>query len=147
MGTARETTDPSETEFARHRRLPAVAGSRTAPGRAQACCLSRFNRGTDSFWPEFSRYKRTRQSSVVASCAKSCGNRSSLVTLASARRRIPRTRVQKFRGRPARRGEGGGSEVKPPRSGAFQPPTNVNGGLAYSSERDRRPLQRALCPT
>jgi hypothetical protein len=111
MGTARETTDPSETEFARHRRLPTMAGSRTAPGRAQACCLSRFNRGTDSFWPEFSRYKRTRQSSLVASCSKSCGNRSSLLTLASARRRIPRPRICSVCCRPPPSNESG--KIKP----------------------------------
>src|SRR6476646_5119568 len=72
MGTARETTDSSETKFARHRRLPALVGSGAAFGRAQPCCLSRLNCGADNLWTKFSRHERTRQSSIVASCAKSC---------------------------------------------------------------------------
>src|SRR5947207_9348581 len=120
MGTARETTDPPETEFARYRSLPAMAGSRTAPGRAQACCLSRVNRGPDTLRTELPCHERARQSSLVAFCAKSCGNGSSLLALASARRRIPRTRVQKFCRRPSCCRKSSGGELTHQKSGDLQ---------------------------
>src|SRR6266581_512909 len=42
--------------------------------RDEVCCLSRLNRRSDNVWTKFSRHERTRQSSLVASRAKSCGN-------------------------------------------------------------------------
>jgi len=69
----------------RHRRLPAMAGNRATPGRAQACCLSRFNRGADNLRTELPCHERTWQSFIVTFCTESRGHRSSFLALASAR--------------------------------------------------------------
>src|SRR5437868_463205 len=103
MGTARETPDSSETECARHRRLPSVAGSRVAPGRTETCRGSGFNRRANNLRPEFSRHETTRQSLVVASRGKSRRNGPSFLTPAPAGSSISRTRIQTLRRRPARR--------------------------------------------